>query len=279
VEEHRRYPEEPDPAWFPGRPSYDPVTGGDSRGDDERRVPEQRSAPPVEPRHPLMGGVDSLAPAEPLSPAEPYRQNESFGPAHPGTYSAMPPPGSGGSFPGGVYPANDPLTGALPGQERPSNDAITFRLRPGERPAATANPPDAAAAEGYGADPTSVIPSAAAGEGARFPTGQPDRHGVTGDGVYRTRRPALVALFGVVGVVVGIPALRLFASVAFADKPSAQGIIAGSLLVLGLPLVGVGLYSFASGGRGLDRAAWLRPPLGYLTIGLVLLVAAGLAAG
>ena len=56
----------------------------------------------------------------------------------------------------------------------------------------------------------------------------------------------------------------------------ARAIVPAVLLTLGLPLTGLGLYAMAGGGP-VGRDAWLRPPIVYLPIGLVLLVAAGLA--
>jgi hypothetical protein len=48
------------------------------------------------------------------------------------------------------------------------------------------------------------------------------------------------------------------------------------LLTLGLPLTGAGLSSLAAGGP-VGRDIWLRPPLAYLPVGLLLLLAAGLS--
>jgi hypothetical protein len=59
------------------------------------------------------------------------------------------------------------------------------------------------------------------------------------------------------------------------DDPAARGVVPAVLLMLGLPLTGFGLYSLAGDGVN-AREAWLRPPLAYLPVGLVLLLAAGL---
>jgi hypothetical protein len=52
--------------------------------------------------------------------------------------------------------------------------------------------------------------------------------------------------------------------------------------VLALPLLAVGLYAVATGAvraAGPNSAqAWLRPPVAYLSVALVLFIAAGLAA-
>ncbi|HEU4423064.1 MAG TPA: hypothetical protein VFR67_11080 [Pilimelia sp.] len=104
-----------------------------------------------------------------------------------------------------------------------------------------------------------------------------------GEGFYRTRRPLIAVAFAVVVTVFEVPALRLLASAAFDDPISGTGIVSGILLVGGLPMFAMGLYSLVTGvGRPPGQAAvadWLRPPVAYLTIGLALLVAAALAAG
>ena len=98
-----------------------------------------------------------------------------------------------------------------------------------------------------------------------------------GDGVYRTRRSVSAVLLGILTAVLMIPVIRLLMDVALADRPTAAGIVPAVLLTLGLPLTGVGLYAAAAAGRTIDRGAWLRPPAGYLLVGLALLVAAALA--
>jgi hypothetical protein len=58
--------------------------------------------------------------------------------------------------------------------------------------------------------------------------------------------------------------------------------VAGTCLALGLPAAGLGAYALAGGaGRAPDQSpaqAWFRAPLAYLGLGLVLLLAAALAA-
>jgi hypothetical protein len=110
-----------------------------------------------------------------------------------------------------------------------------------------------------------------------------------GQGVYRTRRPAAAILFTVVAVLLELPALWLLLAGAFGSPVSASSVVSGVLLVCGLPALALGLYALTTSvgrfpGRGAGQgpdpeggAAWLRPPLGYLTVGLVLVVAAALA--
>jgi hypothetical protein len=244
--------------------------------DDGYRPPEQR-ADEESPRRPPAEGVDSLAPT--YGTPDPYR-------------------------PAG-YGADDPLTssgGFLQNPEpppRPALDAIRVPLRAGEyppvRPSGSVvgeeppapvrvDPPAAPTSPGYGParpaynEPTSFVPPV----GVRTADGPapadhagPGRSGA--NGVYRTRRPVSAAVSGVVTALLLIPAVRLLIDGATAHQPTARGIVPAVLLTLGLPLTGIGLYAVASAGRTLDRSAWTRPPVGYLVVGLVLLVAAALA--
>jgi hypothetical protein len=103
-----------------------------------------------------------------------------------------------------------------------------------------------------------------------------------GDGVYRTRRPAVALVLSGLVVVLELPALRLLFDGVFGDVVSASGIVAGTFLALGLPATALGVYALVSGAaRVPDQPpahAWLRPPLAYLGIGLALFLAAALAA-
>ena len=105
----------------------------------------------------------------------------------------------------------------------------------------------------------------------------------TGSKSSRTpRRPAAGAVIAVGVVVAALPVLRILLDGLFGPTRSASGVISAVLVLLGLPLGGFGLHGLASGAaRAADapaREAWLRPPVAYLTVGLILFVAAGLAA-
>jgi hypothetical protein len=110
----------------------------------------------------------------------------------------------------------------------------------------------------------------------------PGSPGPIGEGVYRSRRPAAALLCGVPAALLEIPALMLLVEATFADGLSPSAVIGASCLVLALPLLALGLYSVATGAvraAGPNSAqAWLRPPVAYLTVALVLFVAAGFAA-
>ena len=131
-------------------------------------------------------------------------------------------------------------------------------------------------------EPTSFVPPVGArtadGAGSdRFALDRGAAGRLGGDTVYRTRRPVTAVIFAVVSSLLMVPVLRLLVQASFVDPPLAGGIVPAVLMALGLPLTGFGLYGVAGGGGAMDRTALLRPPAGYLLVGLVLLLAAGLA--
>ena len=251
MEGHRRYAEEPEPSWYTGQRSPE--------------APASYSAPPP--------GTNPYDSAVHERPSGAFRLPDQR-PADP--YSA-PPAG---------YAAPDPVTtSGSHALSAADSGSIRIPVRgpeyPAVRPSGASSAADAPTPTTYGGG------SAAAPEPAGSPYDQPtsmvpvtgDRFGgrpATDEAVYRAGRPVSAVVFGVVTVVLLIPALLLLIQAAFVDDPTARGVVPAVLLTLGLPLTGFGLYSLAGGGRASIRDAWLRPPLAYLPIGLVLLLAAGL---
>jgi hypothetical protein len=103
-----------------------------------------------------------------------------------------------------------------------------------------------------------------------------------GDGVYRSRRPAVGVVLAVVAGVLGLPALLLLVDSVTAEGIPASGVVSGTLLLLGLPMFAAGAYGMVTGvGGAVERRGarvLLRPPLSYLAVGLVLFLGAALAA-
>ena len=114
--------------------------------------------------------------------------------------------------------------------------------------------------------PTSVVPPV-----SRY---QPEPR--QKDSVYRTKKPVAAILIGIVTVVLMVPAVLLLVQASFTADPVPGGVVPAVLLALGLPLTGAGLYALAAGGPS-GPEAWLRTPYVYLPVGLVVLLAAGLA--
>jgi hypothetical protein len=95
-------------------------------------------------------------------------------------------------------------------------------------------------------------------------------------GVYRSRKP----LHAVgIGVSIGIFELIMFlVFVGGAFKLEVDRVVAGGLMMMGLPLFGLGFYALITGAAHGGPRAFLKTPLAYLPIGLILLIAAGAAA-
>jgi hypothetical protein len=179
-------------------------------------------------------------------------------------------------------PVSDPGHPAFDPSARPVSD-------PGRAPFDQGRPGDAQTGQlpplgPRSGEPLPPIPPGPAGvprpaEGVRRPTGPASP---VGDGVYRSRRPAAAILFGLLAALFELPALRVLLSGAFADQVSAAGVLAGTFLIVGLPIFAMGMYALVTGAGRLPASAgdrpWLRPPLAYVTVALALFLAAGLAA-
>ena len=253
---HRRYADESEPGWYAGQSPY------------------QNPAP-----------IDGQSPYDgPGSTSNPYdsgvheRPSGAFRlPADPGY--ATPPP----------YVTPDPVTTsgshALPALDS-TDTRMSVRgpeyptIRPGGATSLADAPPasSSAAATTYGgpapspaAEATTLVPPVgAAADRARYGAG------AARESIYRTRRPVAAVIVAIITVLLMVPVVLLLIQVTFVDDPAVRGVVPAVLLTFGLPLAGAGLYALTAGGST-ARDAWLRAPIVYLPIGLVLLLAAGLA--
>ena len=258
MEPHRRYAEDSEPSWYSGQRSsdgqgsYPPPSAYDS-GVHERpsgafRLPEQRPADPYaapgaypQPDPVTTSGAHSASPLDTGSLRIPVR-----GPEYPTIRPT-----------GGPTSLADSAPVAPTAPASPAVSTVTTTTTYG----AGGVPPQAPAGSAYD-EPTSMVPLAG---------------GPRAESVYNSKRPVSAVLFAVVTGVLLIPAVLLLVRATFVDDPVARGVVPAVLLTFGLPLTGAGLYFLAASGRAAGRDAWLRPPLAYLPIGLVLLLAAGLA--
>jgi hypothetical protein len=100
--------------------------------------------------------------------------------------------------------------------------------------------------------------------------------------VYRARRPGIAVLLTIAALGFGVVFLRVFAVGFFGPHFSGANVLAGSFSMFSLPLLVIGGYGLVTGAaHGAEQYGfrlWARPPLAYLLVGLVLVVAAGLAA-
>ena len=140
-----------------------------------------------------------------------------------------------------------------------SQEQLRIPVRGPEYP--TVKPPEAQAVAAYN-EPTGVVP--------------PVNRYQPGSRSFRNRRPVSAVLVGIVTLVLMIPVIMLLVQAMFNDDPLVAGVVPAVLLTLGLPLTGLGLFSLASTTPS-AREAWMRPPVVYLPVGLVLILAAGLA--
>jgi hypothetical protein len=203
--------------------------------------PEQ----PLYPASPAVGGPDR--PQYPASPAV-------GGPDRP-QYPASP----------GVGGPDRPLYPANPGPEQPSYPPPN----PGPE---NYPPPHQVPGHGPLGAPTAAVhtipPPRQAGH-----THQP------GPSVYQSRKPVVLVALIVLTVLFEIPALRLLASATLDDNVPANGVVAGTFLVLGIPVFAYGLYGVLGGGPiSGNVSAWLRQPLIYVPLGVLLFLFAALAA-
>jgi hypothetical protein len=300
VEAHRDYPDDPQPQWYAGDQGWDP-RGGDGRpADGGFRVPEPRGGEAPEQRFGAHVGAEArygegdrfggrYAESDPLggqqSPSTSFPGFATGRPAEPGAPSDLAAtPLSPAAYPTVPPPGRDPGSAEF----TPAAGLSGYDAGPGSGPGRIAADPSATAERPRMLD----LPTGPASEHApRFRAEPIDRAALRRPpgptepvgGVYSTRRPAMAVLLAVLAVLLEIPALQLVFDGAFGDTLSASAVISGSFLMVGLPAFALGLYALVTGaGRRPDQppgTAWLRPPLAYLPVGLVLFIAAALAAG
>lgn len=101
-----------------------------------------------------------------------------------------------------------------------------------------------------------------------------------GGAVYQSKRPGLAVALVVLTVLFEVPVLRLFIQAMTASDVPAGATLAGTFMIPALPMFSLGLYGLIGGAAAAAPGvrAWLRTPLAYLPVALLLFVAAGLAA-
>lgn|GEM_PF-5348854 len=99
--------------------------------------------------------------------------------------------------------------------------------------------------------------------------------------VYTARRPAVAVLLGLATVVLELLLLSVLANGLLGDHFAPGPVLAAALGMLGAPPAALGFYGLVTGAAATAGTqpgrAWLRPPLAYLPVGLLLLAAAAVA--
>ncbi len=98
--------------------------------------------------------------------------------------------------------------------------------------------------------------------------------------LYFARRAGLVGVLTALAVVAELLVVRVLVTGEFGHTVVPGSVLGAMCAMAGIPLLTVGLYGLMSGAPAIaprPSAAWARAPLAYLPIGLVLLVAAGIA--
>jgi hypothetical protein len=269
-------PYQEQPSWLSQEPTLLPTARPPGPEAPPRPVdPEPYQRPEPFPPPERFGQNDPFRSGEPFRPMEPFRPNDANDPkpvsAHP--VSANPVSGN----PVSTEPLEAP-TGAMPPIAPPAG------AMPPIAPPAGAMPPIAPPA---GAMPP-IAPHDFPMDETRYHAEPIDRAALrrqpppgaavpAGDGVYRTRRPAIALVYVILTVIFELGALRVLLDGLFGGPFVPGQTVSGMFLVAGLPIFALGLYGATSGGVRTEAGAWARPPVVYLVAGLGLLLAAALA--
>lgn len=99
--------------------------------------------------------------------------------------------------------------------------------------------------------------------------------------IYRARRPAVAVFLVIPAIAVGLLLVRALAVSAFGKPFLIDGVIASSLGLASLPLLVAGLYGLITGAaHGAEQwgfRVWAKPPLAYLVVGIVFVLATAVA--
>lgn len=291
MDPRRNYPQDPEPRWYQddrGYPSDDHGRPGDDRGYGEEQTDWERRG---EPRH-----SDPYRAPEPRGStvARPYvDQGYQDKSSHAAPDPLGPPVRLGGDPLGsstGEMSLDEALGGRPPVTSHATESVDRSHLRRTPSGATSGAPFGATSGAPFGATsgapfgapggapgpsmaaPTTAVPTVAP------PAGTPHTSEF-GRGVYRSRRPALSAGLVALTVLFELPALRIFISAALASKADAAGTISSIFLILGLPMFAMGLYGLITGAAAAAAGSrtWLRTPLAYLPVAVILFMAAALA--
>jgi hypothetical protein len=183
-----------------------------------------------------------------------------------------PPPAYGGGPEQPLYPAAAERPSYPAAAEQPSYPAEQPLYPPPVEP-----PPYPPAEQALYPPAANPAPGPLGAPTAAVHTVPPPRQ-PAGPSVYRSRNPVVLVTLIVLTVLFEIPALRLLASATLADHVPANGVVAGTFLVLGIPVFAYGLYGTLGGGPVPEKlSAWLKQPLIYVPLGVLLFLLAALA--
>jgi hypothetical protein len=274
VDGQRTFPEDREPRWPEGEQGYGEPRRRETLRDDTYRVPEPRDGQTPSfngfEARPSAGDTGEHSWGAPTYQEPSWRSHEptllpTARPQHAPPPPHMPPPGQ--PLPPPPPPSLEPLDGVRP----ISGDAIRpVSPEPLEAPTGVMPPVTPREEQRYHAE--------AIDRAALRRTGPPQPTVAAGDGVYRTKRPAIALVVAILTVIFEIGAVRVLLDGMFGGPFLAGQTIAGMFLIAGLPLFALGVYGSSGGGIRAEAGGWAKPPVLYLVAGLGLLIAAGLAA-